>query len=79
MPVCINLHMYSCMYSADIKFLRRQPGHNTPRYTQFPGHGCMDDLTTECSFDSQATYCVIAVLGPFSDMLPMGVCTPCTC
>ena len=30
--------------------------------TQFPGHGCMDDLTTEISFDSQALW-VIDVLG----------------
>ena len=32
--------------------------------TQFPGHGCMDDLTSDRSFDSQATY-VIDVLGLF--------------
>ena len=29
---------------------------------QFPGLGCIDDLTTECSLDSQATW-VIDVLG----------------
>ena len=32
-------------------------GYNTeticPIATQFPGHGCMDDLTTEHSFDLQ--------------------------
>ena len=33
----------------------------------------MDDLTTERSFDSQATW-VIDVLGLFFDMLSMGVC-----
>ena len=32
--------------------------------TQFPDHGCMDDLTTERSFVSQATW-VIDVLGLF--------------
>ena len=35
-----------------------------------PGHGCMDDLTTECSFDLQTRW-VTDVLG----MLSMGVCT----
>ena len=25
-----------------------------PTATQFPGHGCMDELTNERSFDSQA-------------------------
>ena len=42
--------------------------------TKFPGHGCMDDLTTESNFDSQASFrpsICLAVL----DMLPMGVCT----
>ena len=36
--------------------------------TQFPGHECMDDLPTECSFDLQA----IDVLGLFFDILSMG-------
>ena len=36
---------------------------------QFPGHGCMDNLTTERSFDLQATW-FIGV-----DTLSMGVCT----
>ena len=35
-----------------------------PIVTQFFGHGCMIDLATERSFDSQAT-CVIDVLGLF--------------
>ena len=35
-----------------------------PIATQFPGHGCMNDLSTECSIDSQATW-VIDVLGLF--------------
>ena len=35
-----------------------------PIATQIPGHGCMDDLTNECSFDPQATW-VIDVLGLF--------------
>ena len=42
--------------------------------TQFPGLGCMDDLTTKRSFDSQAAW-VIDVLGLFFDMLSMSVCT----
>ena len=32
--------------------------------TQFPGHGCMDDLTNERSFDSKGTW-VIDVFGLF--------------
>ena len=39
--------------------MRGQSVHNTrPRSiaTQFPGHECMDDLTTERSFYSQATW-----------------------
>ena len=40
----------------------------------FPGHGCMDDLTTERSFDSQVV-CVIGVLGLLFDLLSTGVCT----
>ena len=43
--------------------------------THFLGHGCMDDLTTERSFDLQATR-VIGILGLFFDMFStMGVCT----
>ena len=44
-----------------------------PIATLFPGHECMDDLTTECSPDSQAMW-VIDVLGLFLDMLYIGVC-----
>ena len=42
------------------------PGHNSQPYARFPGHGCMDDLATErtFNFDSQATL-VIDVLGLF--------------
>ena len=29
-----------------------------PIATQFPWHGCMDDLTTEHSIDSQATWAI---------------------
>ena len=36
--------------------------HPRPFATQFPGHGCMSDLTTERSFDSQGRG-VIDVLG----------------
>ena len=35
-----------------------------PIATRFPRHGCMDDLITERSFDSQATR-IIDVLGLF--------------
>ena len=42
-----------------------------PDCHHFPGYGCMDDLTTERSFDSQAS-CVINVFGLFFDILPMG-------
>ena len=45
-----------------------------PIATKFAGNGCMDDLTTERSFDSQATW-VSTVLDLFVDMLSMGVCT----
>ena len=49
-----------------------QLGHNTRPHAQFPEQGCQDDLTTERSFDSQATW-VIDVLGLFFDMLSMVV------
>ena len=39
---------------------------------RFLGHGCNDDLTTEHSFDSQATW-VIDVLGLYFDKLYMGL------
>ena len=42
-----------------------------PIATQFPGHGSMDDLTTERSFDLYATWRI----GLLFDMLLMGVCT----
>ena len=45
-----------------------------PIATQFAGHGCLHDLTTERSFDIQATW-VINVLDLFFDILSMGVCT----
>ena len=45
------------------------PGHNTQCThliaTWFPRHGCMDDLKTEDTIDSQATW-VINVLAWFS-------------
>ena len=44
-----------------------------PTAILFTGHRCMDDLTTERSFDSQATW-VIDVLGLLFDMLYMGEC-----
>ena len=49
-----------------------QTGKNTG--AQFPGYGCMDDLTTECCFVLQATW-VIDVLGLILDMLSKCVCT----
>ena len=42
--------------------------------SQFSGHGCMDDPTTERSFDSPVTW-VIDMLGLIFDMLSLGVCT----
>ena len=42
--------------------------------TQFPGHECIDDLTTVRCFDSQAAW-VIDVLDLCFDMLSMDVCT----
>ena len=47
-----------------------------PIASKIPGHGCIDDITTECSFGSQAT-CDIDVLGLFFQILvlSMGVCT----
>ena len=45
-----------------------------PIATQFPGYGCMDDLTTESSFNSQATWVIMSLIY-FFDMLSLGVCT----
>ena len=39
-------------------------GINHPIDTQFPGLGCIDDLATECSSDSKATW-VIDMFGLF--------------
>ena len=46
----------------------------TPHTTQFPRHGCMDDLTTERSFDSLVTL-VIDVRSLFYDVLSMDLGT----
>ena len=49
--------------------------HNTQLYPRLPPTFlAMDDLTTESSFESQATW-VNDVLGLLFDMLSMGVCT----
>ena len=45
-----------------------------PIAPQLSGNRCVDDLTAERNFDSQATW-VIDVLDLFHDMLSMGVCT----
>ena len=45
-----------------------------PIATQFPGHGCMEDLTNKRNFDLQATW-AIDMLGLFFDKLSRGVCT----
>ena len=45
-----------------------------PIATQFRGHGSMNDLTTDHSFDSQASW-VIGVFGICVYMLSVGVCT----
>ena len=55
--------------------MRGNPGHNTRPHARLPPSFLgMDDLTTDCSFDSQAK-CVIGVLGLLFDLLSMGVCT----
>ena len=59
-----------CRGSPDIPYTPARP-----IATAFPGHGCMDDLTTERSFDSPATW-AIDWLGSFHfDMLSMIVGT----
>ena len=48
--------------------MRGQPGSNTTArliVSQFPGHECMDDLRTEGSFDTPATW-VIGVMVIFT-------------
>ena len=56
--------------------MRGQPGPQyttaRPIATQFPGSGCIDDLTTVRSFDLQATW-VIGVFILCFAMLYMGV------
>ena len=42
-----------------------------PITSQFPGNGCMDDLTAERSF---ASPCVILMYFVFFDMLSLGIC-----
>ena len=44
-----------------------------PISTQFPGHGCTDNLTNSRSFDLPTTW-VINVLGLFFSMQSMGAC-----
>ena len=54
-----------------------QPRHNTQLHgllPPFPGHGCINDLKIERSFELQATY-VTDVIRLFFDMLYNGVCT----
>ena len=52
-----------------------QSDHCTRPHARFPRHGHIDDLTTECSFVSQATW-VIDVLGLFFDILSTSVLQP---
>ena len=53
--------------------MRGQPGHNTaPLALLPPSLQCMDDLTTERSFGSQATW-LTDVLGLFFNILYVGV------
>ena len=56
------------------KGLVGQPGHNTRRHARLqpklPGQGCMGDLTSECSFDSQAPW-VIDEIDLIFDMIFM--------
>ena len=58
--------------------MRGQPGHNTrPRARSFLKNGCMDDLTTERGFDSQAPL-VIDVLSLYFACYPWVFVQPCT-
>ena len=55
--------------------MRGHAGYNTRSHARLlPSFLGMDDLITERSFDSQATW-VINVLGLFIDILSVGVCT----
>ena len=55
--------------------MQGQSGHKTQWNTQLPSSYLgIDDLSTECSFDSQDTW-VIDVLALFLDISSMGVCT----
>ena len=49
-----------------------QLGHSIRLHTRFPGHGLMDDITTERSFDSHAAW-VIHVIGSSFEISSMGV------
>ena len=74
--VCMYVSMYVCMYVCMGVFVQCRhliPALNVweawaycttarPIATKFPGHGCMDDLTNERSFDSKAMW-LIAMLG----------------
>ena len=61
--------------------MQGQPGHYSmhdrmPHTTQFPGHGCMDDLTTERSFDSLVTMVIdVRIRSLFYDVLSMDLGT----
>ena len=59
--------LYCCIKSVRCPGIQHYPHARLP---PFPGHGCMDDLTVERSFDLQATR-VIDVLDLFFDMLSM--------
>ena len=69
------LHMLQCRHLIPALKMCRQPGHNTRPHARLPPSFLgMDYLTTERSFDSQATW-VIDLLGLSFDMLSIGVWT----
>ena len=60
-----NIHLIHALNVSEDRALYMT---SRPIVTQFPGHRCMDDLITERSLDSQATW-VIYILG----LLPLHV------
>ena len=62
--------IYSATFNSCTKCMHGQPGQNRRPHAQL--QGCMDDLIA--SYDWQATW-VVDVLGLFSNVISMGVCT----
>ena len=61
---CVDLQYQHLIPALNAWAARAQYTNASPIATQFPGHGRMNNLTTEFSFDSQATL-VIDVIGLF--------------